>query len=645
MSTPDGNAPNPVVGLFVGALFGAVVGLAVAVWEATVLAYMGLRLPAPALGQQLVVVYVAAGCGVGALGGMMRLAGSRWAMFVMTTPLLWVITGALAVEVERSGANPMTAVAVGVPIGIAVAWAIARFIPSEQLLTGLAGTLFVLLAIGAPFNLHLLNRSLVGAGALVNLAVVLVASSVGSAMAYALGDGRGVKVPFAAALAAAGGGMLVWPSLTAPQEAWPRAVYDNHPPMVMVVVGGLRADHVAATGGSMNAMPLLARRGRRGWVYSDATTTAPWTLPAMSSIFTGRVPSRHGAGINNGNASVRTGLPADLPTIPDRLALGGYASAAVVTSDWLTQAYGFGNGFGAYSDEAGPATLPSLLLPVWALGIEPYGWQRTRDAETTTDEALSFVLEQEHRSWFLFVYYADAVEGLLTEEDRVEAGLTKFPERSDEYRAVLGKVDRHLDRLLSALPADAWVFVVGDHGVELDEGRAYSDDLPKDTWYGHSMYQELLHVPILVFGPRPGRGVVSRPVSVVDLLPTMTRIAGIPFDAEIEGRPLVEIVGGTDDPDRILHAEAVLHGSEQQAARLGSYKLIRRPNGRLILYNLENDPAESQPLIWSDGDNQVWQSKLKASLPHVGAARMGRQSPTLAQELGELADRLGTVPQ
>src|SRR5690606_17983185 len=100
----------------------------------------------------------------------------------------------------------------------------------------------------------------------------------------------------------------------------------------------------------------------------------------------------------------------------------------------------------------------------------------------------------------------------------------------DRYDASIRTVDHELSRLLDALPDDAWVVLTSDHGEELTEARRVGRHVPAGTRHGHTLHQELLRVPLVVWGPgvRPGR--VSRSVSLLSVAPTLLAIAGVEAD-------------------------------------------------------------------------------------------------------------------
>lgn len=620
-----------------GAVVGMLAGLAVFAWELTIHGMVGLGEPDPMLLRQVAALYGAGGAFTGVLGGALRYNAAGRLAFSGMLALGWISVGLAALEVQRLGWPALFALVLGVPVVLGIAALVVRFVASDLALVGIGGVCGTMFAVAGPLNLHLLPTVLSPAGMVLNASVLLIGTTVGSALAL-VGAGGTARVAATVVVLGGVGGWLSWPTLRGASvgpSTWPVADGAAGPPIVLIVVGGLRADHLAPI-----AMPAMARRARSGTLYAETMAAGGWTLPAVGSLFTGRIPSRHGAGVNPDSGALRTGLPEDVPSLPDLLALRGYATAGVVSSEWLAEAYGFARGFGAYDQTPGPGALPTLLMPLWASGLSPYGWRRVRDAEEMTDDALEFVLAQDNPGWFLFVHYEDALGPWLTEEDREREHIGATPSRSDAYMAALRKVDRNIDRLLAVVPRDAWVVVVGDHGVALSEIRT-TNPAPAGVWYGFGMYHEHIDVPMLVIGPGAGGAVVRRTVSSTDLLPTLLAVAGVPEPREIEGEALPEIVGGSPDPSRIILSEAVRWGPEQQAAREGRYKLIRKSEERAHLFDVDEDPTEIRPLIWSDGNNQTMIKHLEASMPYVGAARIGSAPPTLGEELLAILQRVG----
>ena len=65
--------------------------------------------------------------------------------------------------------------------------------------------------------------------------------------------------------------------------------------LVIVLVDAMRADHVGCYGYTRATSPAIDALAADATRFEQAFTTAPWTLPAMSSLWTSLYPSVHGA--------------------------------------------------------------------------------------------------------------------------------------------------------------------------------------------------------------------------------------------------------------------------------------------------------------------------------------------------------------
>ena len=105
------------------------------------------------------------------------------------------------------------------------------------------------------------------------------------------------------------------------------------PNVLLVVLDAARRDALTPYGAPAEATPTLAALAARGTAVAQAYTTAPWTVPAHTSLFTGRIASELGLDqIQDGNprmviealASVSDEL---LPSVLGRAATAARGSA------------------------------------------------------------------------------------------------------------------------------------------------------------------------------------------------------------------------------------------------------------------------------------------------------------------------------
>ena len=162
------------------------------------------------------------------------------------------------------------------------------------------------------------------------------------------------------------------------------------------------------------------------------------------------------------------------------------------------------------------------------------------------------------------------------------------------YRGCIEFVDAHLRSLLSFVPDDAIVVVVGDHGEEFDHGA-----------YRHArLYDECVRVPLFVRN-LPEVSSTAR-VRQLDLAPSVVARLGLPVPAEWQGEPCD---GTTRDSFMVNHSP---HRSESYlGVRTDRYKYIETfaaatgDRSRTELYDLATDPGERQNLAGREGEVEL----------------------------------------
>jgi len=167
-------------------------------------------------------------------------------------------------------------------------------------------------------------------------------------------------------------------------------------------------------------------------------------------------------------------------------------------------------------------------------------------------------------------------------------------EKRRRYDREVAYVDRQIGRLLDALRArgdleDTLVVFTSDHGEGMgDHGL---------VGHIHQLYDSLLRVPLILSGPGVGDPRVERErVGLVDLVPTLLDVFGLPSPPDLSGRSLV---GRPQDRPTPLLAMTFAPESRQNllAVMAGRYKLILDTDSReRELYDLVDDPGELNDL-------------------------------------------------
>jgi arylsulfatase A-like enzyme len=169
------------------------------------------------------------------------------------------------------------------------------------------------------------------------------------------------------------------------------------------------------------------------------------------------------------------------------------------------------------------------------------------------------------------------------------------------YDASVRYVDDNIGQLLSNLGDDLHntiVIITADHGDEFGEHGSFSH------W---TLYDGVIHVPLIMTGPRiRGGTVVREQVSLIDLAPTIADFAGIGSPPGFYGRSLrPRLRGGRKGTEGVISITGSLlkpGGDSQQmllSYRTPGWKYILTESGTSPetvlseeLYNLRDDPGE-----------------------------------------------------
>ena len=381
----------------------------------------------------------------------------------------------------------------------------------------------------------------------------------------------------------------------------------ERPNLILLVVDTLRADHLGAYGYPGPISPALDEFAAESILFERCSTQAPWTKPAMASLFTSLYVQVHG--LTSSDHEVATGvLPAEAVTLAESLRGADYRTAGFVANSWLLGRYGFGQGFDLYHDADATLTTPATRL--------------THAAGTWLDG-----LDRE-RPFFLYLHFMDVhapYDGPREDFDELRPHVESRPDALSEhevpynrwnnieirppwadeamrhevgywrarYASGVREFDRRIGGFLDYLRESgylrtSYVILTSDHGEELFEHGDWS--------HGQNLYDHQLRIPLLVRAPRAagaGRRVRS-PVELVDLMPTLLRLAGAPVPESTQGRDLSGVLLGDEEPGlRLTYATAAQRQPDLYSVTSGRFKLVMDLSSRRSdLFDLVADPGE-----------------------------------------------------
>lgn len=372
--------------------------------------------------------------------------------------------------------------------------------------------------------------------------------------------------------------------------------------MLLIGIDTLRADRVGCYGYTRPTTPHLDALAQESVLFEQAIAQAPWTLPSFASIFTGLLPSTHGAG--RGKGWTCDHLKPGRPTLATVFRAQGYRTASFVTNGWV-------------SADAGMTE-----------GVDPADAALHADSGATTTAALEWLRANGAQPFFMFLHVVDPhapylppPEDLAALGDRIDAKArdrinevamtqrpvtdlltTDRPVLSALYDAGVHQADRHIGEIVAALRATdlldrTIVVVVSDHGEELLDHR--------QTGHGHSLFDEILHVPLLVRFPH-GRWArrIQEQVRTMDLFPTLLDATDTPLPPGLDSESLLPLLGERPlrGPTPAAPSEFLWNGYERKSMRQPDAKMILTPaTGELAWYDLAMDPGETRPIPGAHG--------------------------------------------
>jgi arylsulfatase A-like enzyme len=173
------------------------------------------------------------------------------------------------------------------------------------------------------------------------------------------------------------------------------------------------------------------------------------------------------------------------------------------------------------------------------------------------------------------------------DKERIEALHDGEISYHDEY---FGKFLAKLREL--GLDENTIIVVTSDHGEEFQEHGSWG--------HGHSVYQELLGVPLMFRWPGviPANARIGPVVSTLDIGPTVLEATGVPIPEEFEGRSLLGFMRG-DWPagPYVAFSDFLEH---RRVIRGGDWKMIIRGNLSQVMFDLGNDYWEQKELDGSE---------------------------------------------
>jgi len=412
----------------------------------------------------------------------------------------------------------------------------------------------------------------------------------------------------------------------------------TRPNIVLITTDEQRGDCLGIAGHPAVQTPYLDAMAASGAFFSSAYSACPVCVPARRTLLTGQRPRTHGVLMNYDT-------PLSGPTLPGTLAHAGYQTHLVGKLHlWPRRArYGFDSTDWADSPSAGPDNDYQRFLrhegihqprASEAHGMSANGWvvrpwhldERLHFTTWCVDRAIDFLERRDPMApFFLDLSFLHPHQPLTPPRDYYErylatdlsepyvgdwARVFDTPQRGlpveawrvrleprvmHQYRAAyyaaIDHIDNQIGRLMPLLGANTMIVFTSDHGEMLGDHQWLRKRGP---------YEPSAHIPLLMRFPRE-MGIatgqrVAQPVELMDLMPTLLDVAGVPIPETVEGRSVLPLLRGETAWREYVHgecAELPTLGSGMQYLTDGREKYVWLPGiGVEQFFDLQNDPHE-----------------------------------------------------
>ncbi len=369
--------------------------------------------------------------------------------------------------------------------------------------------------------------------------------------------------------------------------------------VIVLLIDTLRADKMRPWNPRSRVQtPVVDRLAGEGTVFELAHSPENWTKPSVASVLTGLYPQTHGA---RESASV---LGQRALLLSEHLKANGFTTGSFLANGYVSDRFGFAQGWDHYTNyiREQKNTDASNVFTEAGDWIEQNRERRFFAYIQTIDPHVPYDPPQE----FLRMYDAREYTGAVTarrtpellEQAKRNPPAVTFTDRDVERLEALhdGEISQHdheLGKFIERLERlgvwdDTLLVITSDHGEEFRDHGSWG--------HGHSVYEELLHVPLLFRMPGvvPGGRRVAQAVGTLSIPATVTDLARVPPMPSVEGGSLVPYIDGNLPPRPPVAFSDFM--DDRRVITAGRWKMIVRGNLTASMFDLEADPRERTQL-------------------------------------------------
>jgi len=406
------------------------------------------------------------------------------------------------------------------------------------------------------------------------------------------------------------------------------------PNVVIIALDAVQARRTSLHGHKRKTTPTLDRLAPKSFVFEQAVSPASWTVPTYLSVFTSLHPSQHGLTnryreFSKEKQVLNNFKERKLITLAEVLKANGYRTGGFTGDSGVSAVLGYDKGFEVYTDETKFGGLANSWSKAraWLAGVKPnekfflfvHGY----------DSHGQFALPADFKGPFTKAGFTGNAEEQAKLREKFLAGeKVEMPAAMAEdwrawYDSKIHWADAQVGEILAHLKSQGLdgrtiVAVFSDHGTEFFEHGRID--------HGHSLYDELIHVPLVIHDPRVKSGKwIKAQVSTMDLMPTLLELLALTpaadVKAQMKGVSLVPLTKGGGKGHDVYSETDYRNYTHKRALRTadGWKYIMTVEDGREELYNLKRDPLEKKNLAGDASARAKFNALRSQLMAHTSA--------------------------
>jgi len=416
----------------------------------------------------------------------------------------------------------------------------------------------------------------------------------------------------------------------------------------LITVDSLRADHLGCYGYGRNTSPNIDKLAKEGLLFKQAVANGQCTPVSFPVIICSQYPRLFEKSFNF--------RPKDAKMIQEALSERDYQTAAFLSNPYISSFFGYDRGFDLFEDFLN-LSHKKIKRGLVAFIKKRFGWVYSpmkkiyakirisrgvgayENADVINKRVVEWLEKDYQGKAFVWIHYMDVHTpyipskkclmqvgaGEITKNDikEIRNNISKIPDYLKEamwekiiglYDAEIRFVDDKIGWLIEYLKEkkiydDSLIILTSDHGEELFDHGGFV--------HPAKLYDELLHIPLIIISPEIESAEIETPVSQLDIAPTIISLIDGSREESFEGEIIISKKGRYDGREDkfVMSVCSINEENKIDGEGNGSLLVSCRSRKLKLIYNEKTQDYEGYDLINDPKEERnIYQKKLDTFL-------------------------------